>query len=157
MGLLQLGGVSQEERPRGDPSPHSHPHPTPAGFEKSQRMRKPHSSSVNLESWSADTHAAPHPHPVRSHQPRRWGSLTLSNQGLPLQLAALWPHPWAGTVFISWGLGVRGAQDVAPSLPHPSAEASVGSAATSAFPEDPSVTAAPSWGPGFVLWFLVTK
>lgn len=38
--------------------------PPPAGFEKSQRMRKPHSSSVNLESWSADTHAAPHPRPL---------------------------------------------------------------------------------------------
>lgn len=31
----------------------------PTVFERSQRMWKPHSSSVNLESWSADTHAAP--------------------------------------------------------------------------------------------------
>lgn len=91
------------------------------------------------------------------HQPRRWGSLTLSSQGLTLQLPVLWPHPWAGTLFISWGLEVRDAQDVAPSLLHPRAEAPGGSAATSAFPEGPSVTAALSWGPRFVLWFLITK
>lgn len=24
-------------------------------------MRKPHSSSLNTESWSSDSHAAPHP------------------------------------------------------------------------------------------------